>query len=398
MRAGMTHITRRRFFAHAGEMALGFSAVSSPLLAGCAQPAPTPAAPTPVGPSSGGRAPFQIMALRDLAVPSSLRPLLVPDARDRPLSGSYGQPHVMRRSLIAFAYDGALLYDGDATPPWSPPDLGKLEAHIYGRALHNVSGPDFNGILFINGEGDLWNDGGGKGDNAWRAVDSPEEVGRALPVCISWVDALRQACPKALVAWFAKPAGAQFNRSLAYMQEIAARQAPLLQALDILSPSLYVWYQAYPDGFDRAVAGFRDKLSWVRETFPDQLLCPTIWEEFMLVGSYHDRNAGQDCPAQSGGHRYWATVMTYNAKSGQATCAQPSFSRSQWDSLLEMIYAVGCDGVFYWATNNSWGKYFTDPNEPGIRGLLDFAERLAGAGPQGNHTATFLTDRGPFAR
>ena len=63
-----------------------------------------------------------------------------------------------------------------------------------------------------------------------------------------------------------------------------------------------------------------------------------------------------------------------------------------------MIYAVGCDGVFYWATNNSWGKYFTDPNEPGIRGLLDFAERLAGAGPQGIDTATFLTDRGPFAR
>ena len=105
MRAGMTHITRRRFFAQAGKMALGFSAVSSPLVAGCAQPAPTPAAPTPVGPSSGGRAPFQIMALRDLAVPSSLRPLRVPDAKDRPLSGSYGQPHVMRRSLIAFAHD-----------------------------------------------------------------------------------------------------------------------------------------------------------------------------------------------------------------------------------------------------------------------------------------------------
>ena len=31
-----------------------------------------------------------------------------------------------------------------------------------------------------------------------------------------------------------------------------------------------------------------------------------------------------------------------------------------------MVYAVGCDGVFYWATNNSWGKYFTDPDEPGI--------------------------------
>jgi hypothetical protein len=118
----------------------------------------------------------------------------------------------------------------------------------------------------------------------------------------------------------------------------------------------------------------------------------------MLVGSWHDRNPGQACPAQSGRHRYWATVPTYDAKSGQATCAQPSFTRAQWDGLLEMLYAVGCDGVFYWATNNSWGKYFTAPDEPGIRGLLDFAERLAGAVPQGNHTATFFMARGPFAR
>jgi hypothetical protein len=397
MRAGITRITRRRFFVQVGEMALGFSAVSRPLLAGGAQPASIPAAPTPVGLASGGRAPFQIMSLRDLAVPSSLQPLRAPDARDRPLSGSYGQPHIMRKSLIAFAHDGTLLYDGDATPPWSPPDLGKLEAHIYGRALHNVSGPDFNGILFINGEGDHWNEVGGLGDNAWRAVDTPEDVDRAVPICISWVDALRQACPKALLGWFAKPAGVQFNWSLAYMLEIAPRQAPLLQALDILSPSLYVWYQAYPDGFDRAVADFRDKLSWIRETFPDKLLCPTVWEEFMLVRSWHDRNPGQACPAQSGGHRYWATIPTYDGKSGQATCAGPSFSRAQWDHMLDMIVEVGCDGLFYWSSNDSWGKYFTDPDEPGIRGLLDFAERLNGATPRGDHTATFLMERGPFA-
>jgi hypothetical protein len=387
----MIHITRRRLFAQAGEMALGFSAASSPLLAGCTESAPTAAAAT------SGRAPFQIMALRNLAVPSSLQPLRVPDARDRPLSGSYGQPHVMNRSLVAFAHDGALLYDGDATPPWARPDLDSLKTFIYGHSLRNISGPDFNGILFINGEGSNWHEVDGKNDNAWWAVDELEGVDRAVPICVSWVEALRQVCPRALMAWYAKPAGSGFKPSLAYMQEIAARQAPLLQALDILSPSLYVWYQAYPDGFDRAVARFRDKLAWIRDAYPHKLLCPTVWEEFMLVGSWHDRNAGQRCPARSGGHRYWATVPTYNGKSGQATCAQPSFSRSQWDSLLEMIYAVGCDGVFYWATNNSWGKYFTDPNEPGIRGLLDLAARLNGAAPQGNHTATFYTDRGPFA-
>ena len=116
MRAGMTHMTRRRSFAQAGEMALGFSAVSSPLLAGGEQPAPTPAAPTPVGPSSGGRAPFQIMALRDLAVPSSLQ--AAPGAGRQGTAcfrGRTAQPHVMRRSLIAFAYDRALPCSTTAT-------------------------------------------------------------------------------------------------------------------------------------------------------------------------------------------------------------------------------------------------------------------------------------------
>ena len=139
------------------------------------------------------------------------------------------------------------------------------------------------------------------------------------------------------------------------LRQIAPRQAPLLEALDILSPSLYVWYEAYPDGFDRAVAGFRDKLAWIRDTYPHKLLCPTAWEEFMLGGSAHDSEFGQDCPAESDGHHYWATIPTYNGKTGQATCAQPSFSRAQWDSMLDMIVDVGCDGVFYWATSEQLG-------------------------------------------
>ena len=375
-------------------MALRFYAASSPLLAGCTQAAPVTAVPVTATARSGGRAPFQIMALKDYAVPSHLQALRVPDARDHPLSGSYGQPHVMSRSLVAFATDRVLLYDGDATPPWSPPDLDELEAYIYGDAAWNLRGPGFNGILFINGEGDHWHEG----DNAWRAVDTLEGVDRAVPICVSWVEALRQACPRALLAWYAKPAGAEFNWSLDFLQQIAPRQAPLLEALDILSPSLYVWRKAYPDGFDGAVARFRDKLAWIRDTYPHKLLCPTIWEEFKHGSSSHDRSTGEGCPAQSGGYRYWATVPTYDGKSGHATCAQPSFSRAQWDSLLDMVYTVGCDGIFYWATANSWGKYFTDANEPGVRGLLALAERLDGAAPQGNHIATFYMDRGPFAR
>ena len=36
----------------------------------------------------------------------------------------------------------------------------------------NVSGPEFNGVLFINGEGDNWHEVDGKGDNCWNAVTS----------------------------------------------------------------------------------------------------------------------------------------------------------------------------------------------------------------------------------
>jgi hypothetical protein len=388
-----TRLTRRRLLSNAGQLALGICGASSPLLPGCTQAAPTKAVPLPATAPPGGRAPFQIMALKDYAVPSSLQSLRVQNAKDRPLSGSYGRPHVMTRSLVAFAYDRALLYERDATPPWSPPDLGKLEAHIYGPAAANISGSEFNGVLFINGEGSHWNDG----DNSWNAVERLESVDRAVPICVSWVDALRQACPKAIMAWYDKPSGSRFNKSLDFLKQIAPRQAPLLEALDILSPSLYVWYEAYPDGFDRAVTGFRDKLAWIRDTYPHKLLCPTVWEEFYLGGSWHERSVGQDCPAQSEGHRYWATVATYSGQSGEATCAQPSFSRAQWESMLDMLFSVGCDGLFYWATASSWGKYFTDADEPGIRGLLDLAERLDGATPQGRHTATFHMDRGPFA-
>jgi hypothetical protein len=395
---GPVSLTRRRFLSRACDVTGGICATSSPLLPDRTQAAPNTAAPNTNTASFRDRAPFQIMALKDYPVPSSLQSLRVQDAKDLPLSGSYGQPHIMNRLLIEFAYDRVLLYEGHATPPWSPPDLDKLQARIYGRAAPRISGPDFNGVLFINGEGSHWNRVHGKGDNCWAAVDRPDEADRAVPLCISWVAALRQACPKALMAWYAKPAGAEFNRSFDFLQQIARHQTPLLETLDILSPSLYMWAKAYPDGFDRAVARFRDKLAWIRYTYPHKLLCPTVWEEFKYGNSSHRRSTGQYCPAQSGRFRYFATVATYNGKTGEATCAQPSFSRVQWESMLDMIVDVGCDGLFYWAKTDSWGKYFTDANEPGIRGLLELAERLDGAIPQGSHSATFYMDRGPFTR
>jgi hypothetical protein len=395
--SGVSSLTRRRFCSQAGEAALAFYAASSPLLAACTQ-APITAHPITAGAPSGDHAAFQIMALLDYAVPPGLQTLRVPDAKDQPLGGSYGRPHIMERSLIEFATDRDLLYDGDATPPWSAPNLDKLKAHIYGRAASNIRDADFSGILFINGEGDHWHEVDGKGDNCWNAVNTLEGAGRAAPICISWVDALRQACPRALIGWYAKPAGAEFNKDLPFLKQLTSRQGPLLESLDILSPSLYVWYEAHPDGFDRALARFRDKLAWVRDTYPHKLLCPTAWEEFYLGGSWHARGPDEACPTRRDGHKYWATVPTYNGKTGEATCAQPSFSRAQWDSMLDMIVSVGCDGIFYWATANSWGKYFTDANEPGIRGLLALAERLDGATPHGDHAATFYMDRGPFAR
>jgi hypothetical protein len=162
-------VTRRELLSNAGGTALGMWVASNSLLSGCTQPAAKAAAPIAASARSGGRAPFQIMALLDYAVPPDLDALRVPDAKDQPLGGAFGQPHVMPRPLIEFATDGDLLYARDATPPWSPPDLGELEAHIYGPAAAHISGPDFNGILFINGEGSHWNERNGKPDNCWKA-------------------------------------------------------------------------------------------------------------------------------------------------------------------------------------------------------------------------------------
>ena len=41
----MRHMTRRRFFSNAGDMALGLCTASSPLLAGCTQAAAVTTAP-----------------------------------------------------------------------------------------------------------------------------------------------------------------------------------------------------------------------------------------------------------------------------------------------------------------------------------------------------------------
>jgi hypothetical protein len=337
------------------------------------------------------------MALLDYPIPPALLPLRVTDARDNPLGGNYGQPHVMAHALIEFATDGDLLYDGQATPAWEPPNRNALRRHIHGGAAGHIHGPDFNGIIYINGEGSHWNKTAGRSDNCWKAVTTLAEVRRAAPLCVAWVEALREACPRALMAWYAKPTGMGFAENFELLQAMAPLQEPLLDVLDILSPNLYVWHDANPDGFDAALESFRGRLGWVRDRYPHKLLCPVVWEEFYYVGSWHNREEGQSCPALSGRRRRWATVATYNGKTGQPTCAQPSFTSDQWDAMLEMVFSIGCDGLFYWATANSWGKYFTDANEPGIRNLLRFAAQLHGAVPRGPHTATFLMDRGPFA-
>lgn len=343
------------------------------------------------------RVPFQIMALLDYPVPPSLEPLRVADALDEPLGGAYGQPHVMPRHLIEYATDGDLLYAGDATPPWDPPDLEQLRRHIFGNFAANIHGPEFNGVIYVNGEGGSWNRVGRRGDNCWKAVNDPETAERAVPLCIAWVEALRAACPQALISWYAKPTGVHFLHSFEFLQSLTELQAPLLEALDILSPNLYVGHDAYWGGFDEAIASFRDDLIWVRERFPHKLLCPIAWEEFYYTGSWHAREDGQSCPASSNPRQRFGMVPSYNGKSGEPVCAQPSLSSEQWNTVLDMIYDVGSDGMFYWATANSWGKYFTDPGEPGIRNLLSFAERLGGAMPKGTHSATFRLDRGPFA-
>jgi len=43
------------------------------------------------------------------------------------------------------------------------------------------------------------------------------------------------------------------------------------------------------------------------------------------------------------------------------------------------------------------GSYWTDTNYSGIRDFHEVASALDGAVPVGDHTATFLQDKGPFA-
>jgi hypothetical protein len=67
-------LTRRGLLSGAGDAVPGLCVASSPLLAGCMEPAPVATVPTTAAAPSGGRAPFQIMALKDYAVPPSMPP------------------------------------------------------------------------------------------------------------------------------------------------------------------------------------------------------------------------------------------------------------------------------------------------------------------------------------
>jgi hypothetical protein len=124
-----------------------------------------------------------------------------------------------------------------------------------------------------------------------------------------------------------------------------------------------------------------------------------------LPGTPSRRSEDQSCPL-SGGKRWFATVATWHGKTGRPWCAQPSMSYEQWMDVLQMIYDVGCDGMFYWASGISWGKYFAgvdtskgaSDSRCGIRGLLDFADTLNRAVPIHNKSVSFYSfdGRGPF--
>jgi hypothetical protein len=339
---------------------------------------------------------------------------VIPGTFDSPLSGAYGKPHMLDQAKREMSHDNQILLPykkrtGKDYPPWGGPDPAAIAADIVQGAVTSTS---WNGLYMINGEGDHWNEG----DNAWNHVnESSKNVELAAKYCASLVKAIKAALPKALVFWYEKPTGS-FSRTTSYTKAIAARQDELLQELHGFGPSMYFTFKVYEDSdmrgrFLKALNTWRDKLAWIRDTYPDKLIVPTLWDDWFVVGGMYKRAPDQACPfdVASNQYRRMAKVATWNGKTLEPCCTQPSMPYDWWLETLDMIYDVGCDGVWYWCAGSNFGKYWwgqddarsehKNDSRSGIRGLIDWASALGGKTPNHDKPATFKNrpdGRGPF--
>jgi len=358
----------------AGSRLVDFGRVDFQVVAGGTQPA---------------RAPFQIMALRDRNISGFGTPgsnHTIGGVLSSPMNGT--APHIMSRSVINYMVDAIFVGQGFSDPP-TPAQAPTMAARLNDQFGLTTASKE---IAFLNNENAFqsWLDVAGFDNNA--------AVSAAVPKCVGWVEAVRSAAPNCLIAWYSMPSNVRRARSLTLLQNITPLQDDLCNALDILAPEVYMRRQDVESvsSFNSTFNLFRSKIQYVRDRYPDKLLCPTVWEQGLVVGGWHSRSEGQSCPVSTSGNNQFATYETYLA-TGEAWCTLAAMTRTQFDDILGMLFDEGCDGVFYWSREESWGSYWTDANYPGIRDFHAFATGLNGAVPIGDHTATFLQNKGPFA-
>lgn len=331
-------------------------------------------------PPAPGRIPFQIISLKDFPLGNFGAPglnHLVDGVVSDPLSGSHGRPHVMQKSKSRFAVDLNVAYPG--APEYGSPDPARVAAHIYSSLSLDPGG---RVLFYHNGESAI---------DAWKDINRPVTVEAAMPTCIAWVDAIKAALPDSMVTWYSKPSSVRRGRSLSELTDILGpMQDELIKRLDFISPEVYFWEKDMPQSqFDATLETFRKKLLWVRKRYPNKLLLPVVWEEYLVASKiWHPRDECDTCPADTTGNHRYATEETYN-NDGAAYCGGVAMPESRFRAVLQMCHDMGCDGVFYWANTSSWGAYWTDTNRSGIRTFLNFANDLGGALPVGEHSATF---------
>jgi hypothetical protein len=339
------------------------------------------------------RAPFQIMSLKNeslggFGAPGSNH--TVAGVLSSPMGGT--APHIMTKSLINYMVDAT--FTGITPALTDPPGAGQVTsiANRFSSSFGITAGTQE--IVFLNME------------NAYQSwVDvasfsSAATVSAAVPDCVTWVQRIRAAAPQCMIAWYSMPSNVRRARSMSLLTSLTPLQDALCNELDILAPEVYMWNADVTNTatFNTTFNTFRSKIAYVRDRYPSILLCPAVWEAGLVVLSQggHNRTEGQVCPVNTTGNNTFANYETYR-ETGQAFCAIPAMTRAQFQSILNMLFDEGCDGVFYWSHNSAYGSYWSDANYSGIRDFHLFASQKNGAVPVGDHTATFLQDIGPFA-
>jgi hypothetical protein len=338
-----------------------------------------------------GRAPFQMFstqagALANFGTPGSDD--ILSDVQASPFGTT--STHIIERNDFIFAVDATFTDQGYSDPP-SPAQYPAVAARL--NAVFSFQLPLTKKVFMFNAE---------KAFPSWVDIASinGSSVASAVSACQGWVAAVRSALPDSLIGWYSMPSNARHDRTLSQLQTLTPLQDALIHDLDMIMPEIYFWRNndfTDPSTFESQFDTFRTKLQYIRSRYPDKLLIPVWWDEFLVVVEHQARaSAAAPCPVTASGNQQYLTYPTYD-RGGAPVCGLPPLSLAQANDLLQMFYDEGCDGCMMFGYQTAVGGYWTDPDRAGFRSMLDFAAALNGAVPTGNHTATFLQDKGPFA-